>query len=181
MASEIIVQTIKGPTSGANANKVIIPSGQTLHAPGHVIQVQALSRVSTAKHHFSSTSTVILNDGVGSFEQTITPNFSNSKVVGYINLSGIAVTSSGNSIGFMLYRNGSYIQTIDNHFGYNADEDSDRHHLSYQFIDEPNSTSAVTYSIYIKPRTTGTIVIFDTHVSTPSLPTNNLILQEVAQ
>lgn len=30
MASEIIVQTIKGPTSGANANKVIIPSGQTL-------------------------------------------------------------------------------------------------------------------------------------------------------
>lgn len=32
MASEITVQTIKGPTSGANANKVIIPSGQTLDA-----------------------------------------------------------------------------------------------------------------------------------------------------
>lgn len=30
MASEIIVQTIKGPTSGANANKVIVPAGQTL-------------------------------------------------------------------------------------------------------------------------------------------------------
>ena len=30
MASELIVQTLKGPTSGANANKVIIPSGQTL-------------------------------------------------------------------------------------------------------------------------------------------------------
>ena len=39
MASEITVQTIKGPTSGANANKVIIPSGQTLSAPGHVIGV----------------------------------------------------------------------------------------------------------------------------------------------
>jgi hypothetical protein len=30
MASELIVQTLKGPTTGANANKVIIPSGQTL-------------------------------------------------------------------------------------------------------------------------------------------------------
>jgi len=46
MASEITVQTIKGPTSGANANKVIIPSGQTLDASngfvapsGHVIGV----------------------------------------------------------------------------------------------------------------------------------------------
>ena len=32
MASELIVQTLKGPTTGANANKVIIPSGQTLDA-----------------------------------------------------------------------------------------------------------------------------------------------------
>lgn len=30
MASELIVQTLKGPTSGANANKILIPSGQTL-------------------------------------------------------------------------------------------------------------------------------------------------------
>jgi hypothetical protein len=47
MASELIVQTLKGPTSGANANKVIIPSGQTLDASvggftpasGQIIQV----------------------------------------------------------------------------------------------------------------------------------------------
>jgi hypothetical protein len=36
MASELIVQTLKGPTSGANANKVIIPSGQTLEVSGSV-------------------------------------------------------------------------------------------------------------------------------------------------
>lgn len=39
MASELTVQTLRGPTSGANANTVLIPSSQTLHAPGHVIQV----------------------------------------------------------------------------------------------------------------------------------------------
>ena len=39
MASELTVQTLRGPTSGANADTVLIPSGQTLHAPGHVMQV----------------------------------------------------------------------------------------------------------------------------------------------
>jgi len=39
MASELTVQTLRGPTSGANANTVLVPSSQTLHAPGHVIQV----------------------------------------------------------------------------------------------------------------------------------------------
>ena len=32
MASELTVQTIKGPTSGSNANKIIVPSGHTLDA-----------------------------------------------------------------------------------------------------------------------------------------------------
>ena len=181
MASELTVQTLRGPTSGANADTVLIPSGQTLHAPGHVIQVQALSRVRTAKHTLATTSAVIINDGVGNFEKTITPNFSNSKIVGYVNLSGIAVTSNANSVAFMVYRNGSFIQTIDNHTGYNSDEHSDRFHLSYQFIDEPNSTNVVTYSIYVQPRTSGQVLLFDTHVGTPSNATNNLILQEIAQ
>ena len=45
MASELTVQTLRGPTSGANADTVLIPSGQTLDASngfvaptGHVIQ-----------------------------------------------------------------------------------------------------------------------------------------------
>ena len=68
MASEIIVQTIKGPTSGANANKVIIPSGQTLDASegfippaGHIVQV-GISR-STASEYFSTTNTFFALSG----------------------------------------------------------------------------------------------------------------------
>ena len=64
MASELIVQTLKGPTSGANANKVIIPSGQTLDASaggmttpaGHAIQVV----------HFSGNNEVSASRTVGS-------------------------------------------------------------------------------------------------------------------
>ena len=41
MASEIIVNTIKAPTTGANANKVIIPSGVTLDASAGTLRPSA--------------------------------------------------------------------------------------------------------------------------------------------
>ena len=83
MASEIIVQTIKAPTSGANANKVIIPSGVTLDASGgglttpagHVIQVVqagSSSDVSTSSTN-TWTDTNLFVD--------ITPSSSNSKIL----------------------------------------------------------------------------------------------------
>ena len=36
--STLHVENLKGPTSGANADKIFVPSGQTLLAGGHVIQ-----------------------------------------------------------------------------------------------------------------------------------------------
>ena len=64
MASELIVQTIKGPTSGANANKVIIPSGQTLDASaGTVSGVNQITEydtwLMTSSQSVSGASTVI--------------------------------------------------------------------------------------------------------------------------
>jgi len=60
MASELIVQTLKGPTSGANANKVIIPSGQTLEcssavvSPGSILQKTTVSQ--NTQQSFTSSS-----------------------------------------------------------------------------------------------------------------------------
>lgn len=67
MASELYVETLKGLTSGANANKVIIPSGQTLDASageivpsaGQVVQVVSAEnssnvQVSTGGNSFSA-------------------------------------------------------------------------------------------------------------------------------
>ena len=66
MASELSVQTIKGPASGGNANKILVPSGQTLDASagtlvpsaGAVVQVVESVRTvwtSTATSYFVST------------------------------------------------------------------------------------------------------------------------------
>ena len=83
MASEIIVQTIKAPTSGANANKVIIPSGVTLDASagtlkppaGHI--VQAVSHSWSSETNTTSSSYVDVQGGSMSF----TPRYSDSTIV----------------------------------------------------------------------------------------------------
>ena len=39
MVGTITVQNLQAPTSGADAYKMFVPSGHTLYAPGHVLQV----------------------------------------------------------------------------------------------------------------------------------------------
>ena len=75
MASELTVQTLRGPTSGANANTVLIPSGQTLHAPGHVIQV--VHRVGGDRITTTTTNTWT----AANLDLSITPKFVNSKIL----------------------------------------------------------------------------------------------------
>ena len=75
MASEITVQTIKGPTSGANANTVLVPSGHNLHAPGHVIQTVHIE--GGADISFSNSGSWMGGSLVGS----ITPKFATSKIL----------------------------------------------------------------------------------------------------
>ena len=78
-----------------------------------------------------------------------------------------------------LYRNGSEIQLLDSHFGYNYDEHGDRHHFAPTFVDSPNTTSAVTYSVYAAVQGgSQTAYIFDTHIADGV--TNNFILQDVS-
>ena len=155
-------------------------SGNGVHIAGHVVQTQTLSRARTARQTINSTSYVVVNDGNGAFQLAITPKFSTSKIIGMFTIGGIATTTNGTSMGFSVYRNGSEIQSIDSHFGYNYDEHSDRHVFSPVFVDAPSSTSACTYAIYC--RIVGSDLsayIFDTHIRTDN--TSTFILQEIAQ
>lgn len=79
----LTVQTLQAPTSGANANKVLIPSGQTLDvsagtltpSAGHVIQYQ--QRFFDLSGFSSSSSSFV--DFTNAYVD-ITPKFSNSLI-----------------------------------------------------------------------------------------------------
>ena len=87
MASELTVQTIKGPTSGGNANKILVPSGHTLDASsgdlnppaGACVQVAEGKTISYTVH--STTSYTDSN-----LQVAFTPKYTNSKLL--ITVSG---------------------------------------------------------------------------------------------
>jgi hypothetical protein len=126
MSSELFVQTIKGPTSGANANKVIIPSGQTLDASaggmtlpagvgGKMLQIQHSQYTATT----SSSSDAYVD--IPNLSVTITPASTSSKIfiAAHFTVGG---SGSLSTILRILRNNGAFL-----------------------FTDSPSSTDALTY------------------------------------
>ena len=141
MASILQVEELRGPTSGANANKVIIPAGQTLYAPGHVIQV-------VEAVHESNTFTTS-NSYSDVFQIQITPSSASSKIYvclfALYNLYGNNASTSG--IGAIQLADGSnnalaaaYLTSV---FPSNTGQLDSTATLVH--LDSPNSTATQTY------------------------------------
>ena len=75
--STLHVENLKGPTSGANANTIIVPSGQSFSAPGHVVQVGHTYNHQVSAHQTFSSSSLV-GSGVTC---TLTPLSTNNKFI----------------------------------------------------------------------------------------------------
>jgi len=193
MASELQVTTLKGNPTGANANQILVPANQTLHAPGHVIQVvqgQAATRVQSSAFSYVTSN----------LSQAITPKVSGSKVL--IRLS-MPFTSLRNGNSFAnqfqprILKDGvSHIDLIGGNsnvaYGYqsNSDDNNQSHGLfdilSYEYLDTTTGTSAITYSVDFRCRiaTTGYVIVNGTGNpinSNLADVTSTLTLMEIAQ
>jgi hypothetical protein len=156
MASELIVQTLKGPTSGANANKVIIPSGQTLDIDawsppaGAVVQIQDGRTISYTSHNTTSYTDTNLS-------VEITPKFANSKLYFWVSgvywwnvpnaggnyfMARIVDSRTGNSI---MPQGGSY-ESLWFQGSHGAHDTYDRTVTGYTSIDN-DSTTTRTYKV----------------------------------
>jgi len=146
--STLTVQTLQAPTSGANANKVLIPSGHTLDASnglttpaGHVIQTVSattadfIPRVTTTSGSFVTTG----------HDLTITPTSASSKILTRFSMS-TGHSGAGQYAYFRIYtsHNGGYYTGAEAHMG------NPNHWTTVmgEALDSPATTSAITYSIY---------------------------------
>ena len=140
---------IKGDTSGfvdletsATGNNLSV-TGNSVHIPGHVIQFK----------HFSGTSQTDVNANGSYFNVhtdstfTITPKFSNS-LIAVRHYAGGLVQNCGSAF-LRLLRNGSSIFENDRH-AYADASGWVTCNWSFQFIDTPNSTSALTYTVQVR-------------------------------
>lgn len=201
MASDLTVQTIRGPGSGANANKVIVPTGQTLtledklaysNMPsGSVIKVLQAFKTDT----FSTTSTSLVD--VAGLSITITPNSSSSKFLIMVNMTYLSTFYTGH---IALLRNGSEIGMADaasnrprNFLFYsnstNGGADGQWVRESMDYLDSPSTTSALTYKIQASARRDGQGGTMFINRSNPDRDTNgydgrgvsSIVVMEIAQ
>jgi hypothetical protein len=171
MASELIVQTLKGPTSGANANKILLGSGQELYAPGHVIQI-VNEKYNTL---VASTSTNTTFDS--GLSASITPTSTSSKILVLVSSNGIQL--SGNSYGQVVLADGNntLLTLICSPIGYTNSSDESVNCVSTSFLHSPNSVSEQTYKVRGNLRG-GTYMCFQTASSGSSEST--ITLMEIA-
>ena len=182
--STIKVENLTGITSGANANKIIVPSGQTLYPVGHV--VQTLNAIKTDVHSCSTTS---FSDITG-LSLNITPKFSTSKILVSYYVAVGHNTQTQNTI--QLVRQVSSSDTIINPVAFNqgtsiqytgsSDAGWDREVMSYQVLDSPSTTSEVNYRLRTYIYSASYIQYINRCGNSSSATgTSTLTVQEIAQ
>ena len=170
--STLHVENLKGLSSGGNANKIIVPSGQTLHAAGHVVQV---AQYSNSTVYSNSTTSAVQAMQTGTFTLTNSSN----KVLVTLNCLTRSVRSSAAGTRISLYRGavsaGTRITNGSEPQNYATDAGSEIYQISYlQALDTP-SAATVTYSLGFWKHSSGSSSeIRGDHFQT------TIILQEVA-
>lgn len=189
--STLAVNTLQAQTGST----VAIASGQTLHAPGHVIQ--------TVYAQYAGFTTTATSSWVEYLSLTITPKLATSKILiqtitcyGGVDNSYAAAkcgrTISGGSEVAMRLGDGVDPETrfTDASFGIqtngSANDVYKMWHTPFNFLDSPSTTSAITYKLYAKADAGGRQLRINRHHSYPGdgynpPPNTTMILTEIAQ
>ena len=149
-------------------------SGNGVAIPGHVIQFKKF--IGTAYVNISSNGTYFTVHTDSTF--SITPKFSTSLIV-LRHFSGGLVQNSGNAY-LRVQRNGSTVLENDRFSYCDVSGGWTPFNWSFQYVDTPSSTSALTYTIQVK-KDSGYIRVND--YASGSTPSNKYVvpLEEIAQ
>ena len=153
--STLFVENLKGPTTGDNANKVIIPTGQTLQIDDGVAHasmpsgsvIQQVSNFNKTQFTTSGNAYVETNSTV-----SITPKFSDSQMAIWI--CGSSHYSGNSSYGRgQIRKNGAEFSNFneDDLIAYITLSNARGHPVSMCYCDtNVGTTSSVTYAYYVR-------------------------------
>ena len=150
--STLIVENLKGPTTGANANKIIVPFGQTIDASAGTLVpsagqvVQQVFKTSGNTNSTTSTSYVATDTSV-----TITPLYSNSNML--IFFSGTAYSANTGGFRGQIFKNGVLWSgdTSEDLCAYlNTSTEVGSIGGRVEVDENVNTTSPITYAYYMK-------------------------------
>jgi len=202
MASILQVEQIQGPTSGASANTITIPSGQTLDVNGTLSgdgsALTGTGGILQVVHSGQITSTAFSVTGTTATEITpltlsITPTASDSKILWMGNVTQGAREDS--FVGYYLQRNGTNLDIGDSAgsatrftFGFHQDAGHGQYDIystHFQYLDSPNTTSSTEYKLLVTPLRTSSLTWYlnrphNLDDANRSTGTSSVILMEIA-
>ena len=148
------------------ASQITIPSGQTLYAPGHVVQVLSM-RTDNSR---STTSTSLVDTDM---TLTITPKSTSSKIMVIANMYEVFKQGANTSAMLAINRAGTI---IGDHQGSTQDytDDNGYENIHIVYVDEPSTTSATVYKMQFKSSNGNTVYINGDNTQ------NHFILMEIA-
>ena len=151
MAGTLTVQNLQGPSTGANANKIIIPSGQTLDASaGFVPPAGAVIQIKQSTLNNGFTTSVVANFAsvATGLSVSITPSSTSSKVFVSTSWNHQHVGSTNEGTTWHIARNGSALSPT-SYIEYSITSTNWHNTVTAQYLDSPATTSSVTYEVYM--------------------------------
>ena len=146
-------------------------SGNGVAIPGHVVQVVNYSGNTQATVSGNNTYVNGAPDGT----HTITPKFSNSKILYRFYAGGLVQNT--NDIGLRLKRDSTIVFANDRHGFCNLASNWAPINWSFQAVDTPSTTSQITYTMEVKA-TQGLVRINDYN---SAVATYYVTIEEIAQ
>lgn len=137
--SELALGQIKGLT--VNSNVVTVPSGHTLYAPGHVIQV-------VTNTYSTPTSVAGTTPASTGLTVSISPKSATSMILVQYSVNGLEKQGDTNTSGTItLYKNGSFVQEAADFAGYSMPAVTNMPGVSNHYSSIAGSLSAQTYTV----------------------------------
>ena len=143
-----------------------IASPSTVAIPGHVIQV-VQTLVETEQAYTSTSITTTL------YSASITPSSTSSKILIGVGFDLRKNNTARDGLLIKLYKDGSARKTFSTWNGYDLD-DNHYNHFSNTYLDEPSTTSEITYDIRVRTYGGNNFILNDSN------STGSLILMEIA-
>jgi len=164
----------------SHGSTIEVPSGQVLHAPGHVMQV--VSNHYTAIENTSSASLV-----ASSVLANITPKFATSKILVDMRIQGILATEHSSNVELALYNGtegGTYSSLIiwNQVSGYTHSSDERMYGATstFQYFHDVNNTNNNRYTVYFRVAGSG-VVYYNNYRDVAASTASSITLTEIAQ
>jgi len=148
--------------------------GQTADGTNRYV-VQVVEGFATAMNITNSTSLTASN-----LSATITPSSSSNKVLISVSLNGCYRAVETDYLVFHIYKDGSNHHSISTNVGQNGENNS--HSVAHYYLDSPSTTSATTYTVYMRSGTGGgNVGIGNYAIGGDGSTRSTMILTEIAQ